>query len=127
MGFDSHFWVEKFQINQVIVKLLKDNNKIVILHTIKLLKIILENSEHSICIKILSNELCNLLINIFDKNIKKKNLLTSCLLNLFDTISQNDIYILNIIMNYTNDYFYSHKDYFKNIILRYFYWCVVVM
>ena len=119
MGFDSHFWVEKFQINQVIVKLLKDNNKIVNLHTIKLLKIILENSEHSICIKILSNELCNLLINIFDKNIKKKNLLTSCLLNLFDTISQNDIYILNIIMNYTNDYFYSHKDYFKNIILRY--------
>ena len=119
MGFDSQFWVEKFQINRVIIILLKDNNKIINLYTIKLLKIILENSEHSICIKILSNELCNLLINIFDKNIKKNNLLTSCLLNLLETISQNDIYILNIIMNYTNDYFYKHKEYFKNIILRY--------
>ena len=119
MGFDSQFWVEKFQINRVIVKLLKDNNKIINLYTIKLLKIILENSEHSICIKILSNEMCNLLTNIFDNNIKKNNLVASCLLNLLDTISQNDIYILNIIMNYTNEYFYKHKDYFKNIILRY--------
>ena len=119
MGFDSQYWLEKYQINLAIIKLMKDKNKIVNLYAIKLLKVILENSEHYICIKLLTNELCSVLINLFNENIKKKNLISSCLMNLFDSISKNDIYILNIIMNYSSDFFYNNKDSFKNILLRY--------
>lgn len=119
MGFDSQYWLDKFEINKVIIKLLKEENKIIILYTIKLLKVILDNSEHYICIKIITNELCTLLTNIFNKNMKKNNIITSCLLNLFDSISLTNTYILNIIMNYTSEFFYKNKEYFKNIILRY--------
>ena len=119
MGFDSQYWLEKYHIHLVLIKLLKDKNKIINLYAIKLLKIILENSEHYICIKILNNELCNLLINLFNENIKKNNIISSCLMNLFDSISQNDIYILNIIMNYSSEFFYKNKEYFANILLRY--------
>ena len=119
IGFDPQFWIEKFQINQVMIKLLKENDKIINLYTIKLLKAILENSEHSIINIILTKEFCTLLVNLFEKNMKKNNLIASCLLNLFDTISQNDIFILNMMMNYSSDFFYKNKDYFKNIILRY--------
>ena len=41
MGFDCNFWLEKYQINSVIIKLLKEKNKIINLYTIKLLKTIL--------------------------------------------------------------------------------------
>ena len=119
MGFDSQFWLEQNQINSAIIKLLKEKNKIINIYTIKLLKVIFENCEHSISIKILNNELCKLLIDILSQNIKKNNLISSCLLNFLDSISQNDIYILNIIMNYSSDFFYNNKEYFKNIILRY--------
>ena len=119
MGFDCQFWLEKYQINSILIKLLNENNKIVNLYAIKLLKIILENSEHYICIKILSNDLCKILINLFKDNLKKNNIISSCLMNFFDSISQNDIYILNIIMNNSSQFFYENKEYFKNIILRY--------
>jgi hypothetical protein len=72
MGFDSQYWLEKFEINKFIIILFKEENKIIILYSIKLLKVILDNSEHYICIKIITCELCNLLANIFDKNMKKK-------------------------------------------------------
>ena len=119
MGFDYSFWLEKYQINSVIKKLLKEKNKIIILYTIKLLRIILEDCEHYICIKILSNEICNLIINIFKENMKKNNLITSCLMSFFNSISQNDIYILNIIMNYSSEFFYNNRNIFSNIIKRY--------
>lgn len=119
MGFDSQFWLEKFEINLAIIKLFKEKNKIINLYAIKLLKVILENSEHYICNKILTNELCKVLIDLFNENIKKNNIIFSCLMNLFDSIIKNDIYILNIIMNYSSDFFYNNKDLFKNILLRY--------
>ena len=119
MGFDSELWLDKYHINLVIIKLLKEKNKIINLYVIKLLKIIIENSDHSICINILTNELCNLLINLFNENMKKNNLITSCLLNFFNSISKNDVYVLNIIMNYSSEFFYNNKEYFSDILLRY--------
>ena len=119
MGFDSELWLDKYHINLVIIKLLKEKNKIINLYAIKLLKIIIENSDHSICINILTNELCNLLINLFNENMKKNNLITSCLLNFFNSISKNDIYVLNIIMNYSSEFFYNNKEYFSDVLLQY--------
>ena len=119
LGFDSELWLDKYHINSVIIKLLKDKNKIINIYVIKLLKIILENSEHSICLNIITKELCNLLINLFNENMKKNNIITSCLLNFFNSMSQTDNYILNIFMNYSSDFFYNNKEYFSEIILRY--------
>ena len=119
MGFDCNFWLEKYQINSAIIKLLKEKNKIINLYAIKLLKTILEDCEHYICIEILSNELCNLIFNLFKENIKKNNLISSCLLNFFDSISQNNIYTLSIFMRYSSDFFYNNKEYFSNVIKRY--------
>ena len=118
-GFDSQIWIDKYKINLIIIKLLKEKNKIINLYVIKLLRIIIENSQHYICIKIFTNELCNLLINLFNENKKKNNIITSCLMSFFNSISQDHIYILNIIMNYSSDFFYNNKDYFSNLILRY--------
>ena len=119
MGFDQQFWLEQNQIDIAIIKLLKEKNKIINLYAIKLLKIIVENCEHNISSKILNNELCNLLIDLLSQNLKKNNIISSCLLNFLDSISQNDIYLLNIIMNYSSDFFYNNKEYFKTILLRY--------
>jgi hypothetical protein len=40
-------------------------------------------------------------------------------MSFFNSISQNDIYILNIIMNYSSEFFYSNRSIFSNIIKRY--------
>ena len=119
MGFDSELWLDEYQINLVILNLLKEKNKIVNLHSIKLLKLILEKNENYISNKILSKDICNALIDLFKANLKNNNMIISCLMNFFDSISQNNIYILNIIMNYSSDFFYGNKSLFKNIILRY--------
>ena len=119
MGFDHQFWLEQNQIDLAIIKLLEEKNKIINLYAIKFLKIIVENCEHNISIKILNNKLCKLLIDLLSQNLKKNNIISSCLLNFLDSISQNDIYLLNIIMNYSSDFFYNNKEYFKSIILRY--------
>ena len=119
MGFDHQFWLEQNQIDLAIIKLFEEKNKIINLYAIKFLKIIVENCEHNISIKILNNKLCKLLIDLLSQNLKKNNIISSCLLNFLDSISQNDIYLLNIIMNYSSDFFYNNKEYFKSIILRY--------
>ena len=119
IGFDSELWLEEYQINLVIIKLLREDNKIINLYAIKLLKLILENNEHYINIKIITKNLCNALIDLLKKNLKKNNMISSSLINLFDSVSQNDTYSFNIIMNYSSEFIYNNKEYFKNIILKY--------
>ena len=119
MDFDSRFWLDKYKINLIIIQLLKDKNRVVILHAIKLLKIILETCENYIAIHIISNDLCNILINLFNENSKKNNIIFSCLLNFFDSLSQTNISIIDIFMTYCSEFFYENKNYFKNILLRY--------
>ena len=119
IGFDSEFWLEKHKISEILVRLLKEQNKIINIYGIKLLKNILEISPHCISSKILTQELCNNLIEILKENFKKKNMLSSCLMSFFESISQNQIFILNIIMKYSYDFFNANKEDFKNILLRY--------
>ena len=119
MDFDSRFWLDKHKINLIIIKLLKDKSRTVTLYAIKLLKIILEICENYIALHIITNDLCNILINLFNENSKKNNIIFSCLLNFFDSLSQTNISIIDILMTYSSDFFYENKTYFKNVILRY--------
>ena len=72
MDFDSRFWLDKHKINLIIIQLLKDKSRTVTLYAIKLLKIILEICENYIALHIITNDLCNILINLFNENSKKK-------------------------------------------------------
>ena len=119
MDFDSRFWLDKHKINLIIIQLLKDKSRTVTLYAIKLLKIILEICENYIALHIITNDLCNILINLFNENSKKNNIIFSCLLNFFDSLSQTNISIIDILMTYSSDFFYENKTYFKNVILRY--------
>ena len=119
MDFEPGFWLNKYEINKVIIKLLKNESKIVILYAIKLLKIILDTCENYLVNKIINLDLCKILINLFKENMKKHNIIFSCLMNFFDSISLTNDYVFNTIMAYCNDFIYENKDLFQNIILRY--------
>ena len=119
MDFDSQLWLEKHKINLIIIQLLKDKSKIVNLYAIKLLKLVLDTCENYLAIKIINVDLCNILINLFKENMKKHNILFSCLMNFFDSVSLSNNYVLNTIMVYCEDFVYENKDIFQNIISRY--------
>lgn len=119
MDFEPEFWLNKYEINKVIIKLLKNESKIVILYAIKLLKIILDTCENYLVNKIINLDLCKILIDLFKENMKKRNIIFSCLMNFFDSISLTNDYVFNTIMAYCNDFIYENKDLFQNIILRY--------
>ena len=51
--------------------------------------------------------------------MKKHNILFSCLMNFFDSVSISNNYVLNTIMVYCEDFVYENKDLFQNIINRY--------
>ena len=83
------------------------------------MKIILETCENYIALHIITNDLGNILINLFKENSKKNNIIFSCLLNFFDSLSQTNISTIDIIMTYSSDFFYENKNYFQNLLLRY--------
>ena len=119
MDFDSYIWLDKHKINLVIIQLLKDKSKIVNLYAIKLLKIILDTCENYLVLKIINVDLCNILINLFKENMKKHNIIFSCLMNFFNSISQNNNYMLNALFVYCGDFFYENKTLFQDIINTY--------
>ena len=119
MDFDSYFWLEKNKINLVIIQLLKDKSKIVNLYAIKFLKIVLDTCENYLALKIINVDLCNILINLFKENMKKNNIIFSCLMNFLDSVSLTNNYVLNTLFVYCGDFIYENKTLFQNIINRY--------
>jgi hypothetical protein len=119
MDFDAQFWLDKFQINKVIIKLLQDDqSKTVNLYAIKLLKIILDTCENYLVIKIISEELCNNLIKLLNENMKKRNIIFSCIMNFLDSVSLTNEYTFHMIMVYCRGFVYENRKYFENIINR---------
>ena len=119
MDFEPELWINKCQINKVIIKLLQEQSKIVNLYAIKLLKIIIDTCENYLVTSIINPELCNILINIFKENMKKRNIIFSSLMNFLDSISLTNDYALNAIMESSKSFIYENVSIFQNIILRY--------
>ena len=119
MDFEPELWINKCQINKVIIKLLQEQSKIVNLYAIKLLKIIIDTCENYLVTSIINPELCNILINIFKENMKKRNIIFSSLMNFLDSISLTNDYALNAIMESCKYFIYENVSIFQNIILRY--------
>ncbi len=119
-NFDSQFWLKDNNLEKIVLKLLDENNKIVNLYTIKLLKCIIDYTYISICSKIFSKELCDKLIQLFKDNIKNNNIIISCLYDFFETLNNKNDDIFYIIINKEKEFFTQndYKIFFKNITAR---------
>jgi hypothetical protein len=119
MNFNKQFWLDENKLNEIIPNLLEEIDKVINLYTIKLLKCIIDFTDPFICNRIITEKLCNNLSKLFIKNIKKNNIIISCMMEFFESLSKNKEMIFNNIMTYQSDFFYENKKYFKIILLRY--------
>ena len=118
--FDPQFWLKDNHLEVIILKLLEDNNKIVNLHTIKLLKCIIDYTDISICKIIFTKDICDKLIQLFKDNIKNHNIIISCLYDFFDAINNKKDELFYLIINQEKEFFCEseYKICFKNILAR---------
>ena len=119
MSFNKQFWIDEMKLNDIIINLLEENDKIINLHSIKLLKCIIEYVDPFVCNRIINEKLCNNLVQLFNKNIKKNNIIISCMMDFFELLSKDKQIIFKNLMTYQSDFFYQNKKYFKIILLRY--------
>lgn len=119
MNFNKQFWIEENKLNEIISNLLEEIDKVINLYTIKLLKCLINYTDPFICNKILTEKLCNNLINLFQKNMKKKNIIISCMMDFFEALSKKSEMIFNNAMIFLSEFFYQNENQFKIILLRY--------
>ena len=119
MNFNKQFWIEENKLNEIISNLLEEEDKVINLYTIKLLKCLINYTDPFICNKILSEKLCNNLISLFKNNMKKKNIIISCMMDFFESLSKNKELIFNNAMIFLSEFFYQNENLFKIILLRY--------
>lgn len=119
MNFNKQFWLDENKLNEIIQNLLEEIDKVINLYTIKLLKCIIDFTDPFICNRIITEKLCNNLTKLFINNIKKNNIIISCMMEFFESLSKNKEMIFNNIMTYQSDFFYENEKYFKIILLRY--------
>jgi hypothetical protein len=88
LSFNKQFWIDENKIEEIIANLLEDNDKMINLHSIKLLKCIIDYTDPFVCNKIITEKLCNNLSKLFSKNIKKNNIIISCMMDFFAKINK---------------------------------------
>ena len=119
MNFNKQFWIEENKLDEIISILLSEIDKVINLYAIKLLKCLINYTDPFICNKILSEKLCNNLITLFKNNMKQKNIIISCMMDFFETLSQNKEMIFNNAMIFLSEFFYQNENQFKIILMRY--------
>ena len=119
-NFDSKFWLKQNELDKIIINLIEENNKIVSLYVIKLLKCLVDYADYTICKQIFSKDLCDRLIHLFIDNIKNENIIISCLFDFFEIVNQKNDEIFNLIIGEEKDFFKQseYKIFFKNINIR---------
>ena len=119
MNFNKQFWIELNKLDEIITNLLLEDDKVINLYTIKLLKCLINYTDAFICNKILTETLCNNLIILFSNNIKKNNIIISSMMDFFDSLSQNKEMIFKNAMIFLKDFFNNNKKKFEIILMRY--------
>jgi hypothetical protein len=66
MSFNKQFWIDENNLNGIITNLLEDNDKVINLYTIKLLKCIIDFADVFICNRIINEKLCINLSTLFN-------------------------------------------------------------
>ena len=118
MNFNKQFWIEENKLDEIISNLLEEIDKVINLYAIKLLKCLINCTDPFICNKILTEKLCNNLINLFKNNMKKKNIIISCMMDFFEALSKKEV-IFNNAMIFLSEFFYQNENQFKIILMRY--------
>jgi protein phosphatase-4 regulatory subunit 3 len=85
------YWVIHNDLIPNVIEISKDNDKILDLHIIKFVKSIINNNDENLIKILISNNCFKKIIDIFEKNREKRNLVFSATLDLFDYISKNTI------------------------------------
>ena len=119
MNFNKQFWIEENKLDVIISNLLEEIDKVINLYTIKLLKCLINYTDPFIGNKILTEKLCNNLINLFQNNMKKKNIIISCMMDFFEALSKKNEMIFNNAMIFLSEFFYQNENQFKIILMRY--------
>ncbi len=119
MNFNKQFWIEENKLDVIISNLLEEIDKVINLYTIKLLKCLINYTDPFICNKILTEKLCNNLINLFQNNMKKQNIIISCMMDFFEALSKKNEMIFNNAMIFLSEFFYQNENQFKIILMRY--------
>ena len=57
MSFNKQFWIDEMKINEIITNLLEENDKIINLHSIKLLRCIIDFSDIFVCNRIINEKI----------------------------------------------------------------------
>jgi hypothetical protein len=119
-NFDEQFWLNDNQLETIVLKLLEDNNKIINLYTIKLLKCVIDYTDISSCKLFFTKELCDRLIQLFKDNIKNNNIIISCIYDFFEALNNKKDVLFNLIINHERDFFCEseYKIFFKNVVGR---------
>jgi hypothetical protein len=118
--FEPQFWLKENKLEEIISKLLEDNNKIINLYTIKILKCIIDYTDMSVCKIIFTKEICDKLIQLFKDNIKNSNIIISCIYDFFDALNNKKDELFYLIINQEKEFFYEseYKIFFKKISAR---------
>ena len=119
MSFNKQFWIEENKLNEIISNLLEEFDKVINLYSIKLLKCIIDYADPFVCNRIITEKLCENLTKLFEKNIKKNNIIISSMMEFFECLSKNKEIIFNNIMTFQSDFFYKNEKFFKIILFRY--------
>jgi len=74
-----------------VVEIVRDNDKILDLQVVKFVKSIVNNNDENLIKILISNNCFKKIIEIFENNREKRNLVFSATLDLFDYINKNTI------------------------------------
>ncbi len=105
-----------------VISVINDPSKILKLQVIKFIKSVLINDDENLNKLICNNDCLLPIIELFNKNSKKDNLLVSAILDLFEFINKNHIkkIILYLFEKY-NSFFYceENRGLFNSLITKY--------
>ena len=117
-SISNNYLCETHKLDKILLTLFTEEDKVINLYSVKLLRAIVDNcNEFNINI-ILTNEVCEGLEKLFKENKPKNNIIISCMMDFFDMVSKIHDNVLNIFMTYIPEFFYSNGELFENIILR---------
>jgi len=117
-SISNNYLCETHKLDKILLTLFKEDDKVINLYSIKLLRAIVENCNEFNVNLILTSEVCEGLAELFKENKPKNNIIISCMMDFFDVVSKIHENVLNILMTNIPEFFYSNNEFFENIILR---------
>ena len=116
------YWVIHNDLIPNVVDIVKDKDKILDLQVVKFVKSIINNNDENLIKILISNNCFKKIIEIFEGNRKKRNLVFSATMDLFDYINKN--MIKKIILHLFEDFGdfirdEENKEYFKGLIEKF--------